>query len=681
MFLNCQLASPALQAANIAYNSRLIIALANKAISNKNALLVLPELALSGGFLGDLQQTQDLEDQIQHYLQDILLASGNWPKNFVLVLGTPWYEDHRCYNAAVAICHGEILAKSFLEQVPLAQQAAFTAGKQTAKELFILPIFGPYRPLKMALAVGADLALYQSDPEIDILIHISATPALDSNLAQEKLLLTHTALNGHTTLLHVNAALYCPASKYLTEANIYANEGGTVLADQTLTTLPYLHELFKLGNLQANDPDLLAKALTLSDNSSVTCDLLVPRMRSLAKRRAKALPQQHYQPLAKVYKACGGYFDLRAPKQRLIDVAPFLYQTQKAQAYSSTDKNSYYARLWERLALAILRRMTAVQSEVAVLGLSGGLDSTVALLAIYLAYKLDQRDVTKIHAYQLPGLGSSKKSHNNATALLQTLHIPERVISIVAACEQHFKDIEQDPNTFDAAYENTQARERTQILMDKANQLNGLVFGTGDLSEAALGWCTYNGDQMSMYNLNASIPKTMMPPLLAAFPTALSKLDCSDLDLAALTVRLNSIMQAEISPELLPLAKDGSLQQSTANSIGSYVLHDFFIYHLLDGEYTAEDLESLANLAFSEDNIQKLLAANYDYSPNSNVYACRTFPTAEINRALQICLKRIQSQQFKRNVAPDGINITHYNLADYCQFPSDLQSNLFLHRK
>lgn len=686
MFFNCQLASPALQAGNIAYNTRLIIALAQKAVEDKKTMLILPELAITGGFTGDLHCTQDMEDQVQHYLQDILLASAAWPKNFVLILGSPYYSEHRCFNAVLAINGGRIIAKSCAVNLPFEQQRVFAAGDRSELEIFLLPVFGPYRPVKVALCVGEDVATWQAQADVDVLVHVAAQVDLPENTALRRLALDNIAALQNSVVLHVNAGLYCPAGTYLTQAYYYANEGGETLIAQEADLLPYLHELYVHGDLEKYSREahneLFKTAVALSYECSVTADILVARLRSIAKKRADFLKGAHKSDKELKLTACDAYFDLRPPVRRVLDVAPYLYQERTKSPYAAYDsKQSFYEACWRKLATAVLRRLSAVGSQAAVLGLSGGLDSTVALLAIYLAYKMDGRDLDKIYAYQLPGLGSSKKSRNNASALIHILQLQERVISIVAACKQHFADIEQPEQVFDAAYENTQARERTQILMDKANQVNGLVFGTGDLSESALGWCTYNGDQMSMYNLNVSIPKTLMPPMLAALTPLLAKMGIEGLDVQALTDCLNSIMQAQISPELLPLAADGSLQQTTAAGIGSYVLHDFFIYHLLDGDYVKTDLINLAQLAFSSANIAKLQAMAYDYEPKSDVYACRTFAPEEIARVADICLKRLLSQQFKRNAAPDGINITKYNLTAYCRFPADLQANLFLHLK
>ena len=233
---------------------------------------------------------------------------------------------------------------------------------------------------------------------------------------------------------------------------------------------------------------------------------------------------------------------------------------------------------------------------------------------------------------------------------------------------------------YDVAFENAQARERTQILMDKANQVHGFVVGTGDLSEECLGFCTYNGDQMSMFNPNIGIPKSMMPPLLAAFPAWLKQFKTT-VSSAALQAALEAISAHAISPELLPLDAAGQQQQATQKQVGSYVLHDFFFYHLADANYCTDDLLTLAYLTFSPENIAALEKSALSFAPYSNVFACRTFSKEEIKATLAIFTKRYISQQFKRLPAPAGLNFTPFNLTSSWKIPADLACNPFFHQK
>ncbi|GHU96135.1 hypothetical protein FACS1894156_6830 [Bacteroidia bacterium] len=290
----------------------------------------------------------------------------------------------------------------------------------------------------------------------------------------------------------------------------------------------------------------------------------------------------------------------------------------------------------------LAKRWEHTGAKSMVVGVSGGLDSTLALLVCAKTADLLGYDRTRILAITMPGFGTSTRTQNNAQKLAYVLGVSFREISIADAAMQHFQDIGHNPLKRDIIYENTQARERTQILMDIANEVNGLVVGTGDLSELALGWTTYNGDQMSMYGVNAGVPKTLVRALVA---WVAQQMDVNTQNI------LTDVLETPISPELLPIDKAGKTVQKTEDIIGPYELHDFFLYHFLRSGSSPERLVFLAKQAFGKE-----------------------YTKETINKWLKVFLQRFFTQQFKRSAMPDGPKVGTINLSprgDW-RMPSDV---------
>ena len=274
-------------------------------------------------------------------------------------------------------------------------------------------------------------------------------------------------------------------------------------------------------------------------------------------------------------------------------------------------------------ATALARRIEHTRATTCVIGISGGLDSTLALLVTEKACHIAGKSNNDIIAITMPGFGTSGRTYNNAIKLMQNMGVSIKEISIKEACIQHFKDIEHDIDKHDITYENSQARERTQILMDIANQTNGIVIGTGDLSELALGWATYNGDHMSMYGVNASVPKTLMQHLVrhVAENSRNNEVKTTLLD----------IIDTPISPELIPADNNGNIKQKTEDLVGPYELHDFFLYHFIHNGFTPEKIFFMAKKAFEG-----------------------TYDSETIKKWLTTFMRRFFIQQFKRSCMPDG---------------------------
>jgi len=298
---------------------------------------------------------------------------------------------------------------------------------------------------------------------------------------------------------------------------------------------------------------------------------------------------------------------------------------------------------------ALAKRFEHTGLKKAVIGISGGLDSTLALLVVVKTFDMLKISRENIVTITMPGFGTTDRTYNNALDLCKYLGTDLREINIVPACLQHFKDIGHPVEQHDVTYENVQARERTQILMDLANKEGGLLIGTGDLSELALGWCTYNGDHMSMYSVNCSIPKTLVRYLVDYVADHESTPEISKI--------LIDILDTPVSPELLPKDKDGNITQKTEDIVGPYELHDFFLYHFMKHGASKERIEFLAKVAFKE-----------------------TYDDDVISKWLNKFMARFFTQQFKRSALPDGPKVGSISLSPRgdLRMPSDASYNGFL---
>ena len=299
-------------------------------------------------------------------------------------------------------------------------------------------------------------------------------------------------------------------------------------------------------------------------------------------------------------------------------------------------------------SMGLVKRLVHTSCKRVIIGISGGLDSTLALLVCVRAFDKLQLPRKGIIGVTMPGFGTTDRTHNNAVDLMNSLGVTSYEISIAKSVMQHFEDIGHDPNIHDITYENSQARERTQILMDLSNKFGGMVIGTGDLSELALGWATYNGDHMSMYGVNASVPKTLIKHLVFTIADELDEVSAKT---------LHDIVDTPISPELIPANENGEIEQKTEDLVGPYELHDFFLYYFLRHGFRPKKIRILANKAFEG-----------------------KFTDEVILHWLKIFCRRFFAQQFKRSCLPDGPKVGSCSLSprgDW-RMPSDAASALWL---
>ena len=351
----------------------------------------------------------------------------------------------------------------------------------------------------------------------------------------------------------------------------------------------------------------------------------------------------------------GNYFDKSDNLYHVIDVEVSdtnkfdrIYKEYPFVPSCDKERNVRCEEIFKIQASALARRLIQLNYPKCVLGISGGLDSTLAFLVIVEAYKMLGLDMKNIIGVTMPGFGTTGRTYNNACKFVREYGATLKEVSIKEGALLHMKDIGLDVNDRSVTYENIQARERTQILMDIANMENGFVIGTGDLSEAALGWCTYNGDHMSMYNVNCDIPKTLVRYLVSYV---------ADNTEGEKQKVLKDILDTPISPELLPPDQAGNILQQTESSIGPYVLHDFFLYHFLKYGATPKKIYFLAQYTFNG-----------------------KFDNETIKKWLKVFVKRFFTQQFKRNCVPDGVKVGSIGLSPRGDFrmPSDASYNIWL---
>jgi NAD+ synthase (glutamine-hydrolysing) len=386
-------------------------------------------------------------------------------------------------------------------------------------------------------------------------------------------------------------------------------------------------------------------------SSLIIADIDIEKIENL--RRADAHSNSTSGEFSIIETGSGYPTDFKAKLNRHIEAHPFV---------PSRDVDERCREILEIQTAGLATRLNHLQCKTAVIGISGGLDSTLALLVTALAFDKLGWSRDRIIGVTMPGFGTTSRTKNNATDLMDALGITSREVSVKAACEQHFKDIGHDPANHDVVYENSQARERTQILMDISNQTWGLVIGTGDLSELALGWATYNGDHMSMYGVNAGIPKTLVRSLVKwAAENRFEK----EKDI------LMDIVDTPISPELLPANEKGEIQQVTEDLVGPYELHDFFIYNFVRLGYAPEKIFFLAQKAFAP-------VISSDPVISSEVEKS-TYDDETIRKWLKTFMRRFFNQQFKRSCLPDGPAVGSVSLSPRgaWNMPSDACSVLF----
>ena len=631
-FIKVAAAIPAVQVANCTANIVAIEQLIKQASAKGVQILGFPELCITGYTCADLFHNQLLITQAEKALAELIQHTAQL--NIVTIVGLPIRIQNQLFNCAVVFQKGQILGVVPKKHLPnynefYEKRWFASASDTTTNELLICGQKVPF---------GEHL-LFES-PQVTFSIEICEdlwTPIPPSSidaLAGSHIIFNLSASNeliGKNTYLR---DLIKQQSARCLAGYVYASAG----FGESSTDL-----LFAGNGLIAENGVLLAKNERFSlEEQLIVSEIDVERLQHDRQKNSTFMQGLAHTELDT--RIITIPFELPKTTLKLtrsVYATPFVPTDERMSESCEEILNIQVNALATRLHHTHITHM--------VLGISGGLDSTLALLVC--ARTCDKLGLSRqnIIGITMPGFGTTDRTYQNATKLVTNLGATLREISIKDACNQHFKDIAHDPTLHNVTYENTQARERTQILMDVANQCNGLVIGTGDLSELALGWATYNGDHMSMYAVNNSIPKTLVRYLVryAASGETDKKAQATLLD----------IIDTPVSPELLPADENGLISQKTEDLVGPYELHDFFLYYMLRYGFAPAKIFYLATKAFAQ-----------------------TYDDACIKKWLKVFLKRFFAQQFKRSCMPDGPKVGSVNLSprgDW-RMPSDASSDLWL---
>ncbi len=645
-FFRIAAASPRIRVADVEANAQAIVAAVRAASARGVRALALPELNVTGYTCADLFLDRALVREAERAVALILDETRDLPVLFTV--GVPVACGGALYNCAAVCCAGALLGLTAKAHLPsygeFYERRWFTPAP--AEPIADVAFAGQRAPL------GARLVYACSDPgcaavrigvEICEDLWVAVPPSSDMALEGDALVVLNPSASDEVIgKAEYRRSLVCGQSARLYGAYAYADAS----EGESTTDMVFAGE-----NLIAENGALLARTALF------TCDMAVADVdldRLSAERRRSTTWESPHPSRATVveipfsYAPAGADASAAAPVlrsaleiDRVMPRAPFV-------PADHGDLAERCETIFGLQAAGLRTRLDHTGTSRAVIGLSGGLDSTLALLVTVRAFDALELPRTGILAVSMPGFGTTTRTKGNAQTLAEALGVDFREVPIHAAVEQHFRDIGHDPSVTDVTYENSQARERTQILMDLANARGGFVIGTGDLSELALGWATYNGDHMSMYAVNASVPKTLVRHLVRY---------AADVFGGVIADVLADILDTPVSPELLPPTGDGEIAQRTEDLVGPYELHDFFLYYLLRFGFAPGKIFRLACRAF---------AGVYD--------------RATIHRWLRVFYRRFFAQQFKRSCLPDGPKVGSVTLSprgDW-RMPSDASARLWL---
>lgn len=600
-FITVATATPQVAVADCEANARAILACINEMAAAHAKVMVLPELCITGYTCSDLFWQTKLLDEAEAALS--VIAEGSRQVDALIAVGMPLRVAGKLLNVAAILCRGKVLG--FVPKVNLPaynefyETRHFTSG---SADMGTVQFGGEEIP------VGTNL-LFSCENVVDLCVAaeicedlwVPNPPSVQHALAGASVICNLSASDEMVGKGSYRRDLVAGQSARLVCAYLYATAG----EGESTTDL-----VFGGQNLIAENGTVLAESTTFENEINVaTID--VQRLAS-ERRRMSTFPAAESKEYREISFALA---EEETKLARFFDADPFV----PSNADQLSDRCEEILNIQ---ALGLKKRLAHTHAKSAVVGISGGLDSTLALLVTARAFDMLGLPRKGIVAVTMPGFGTTDRTYNNAVAMIKSLGATFKEVPIAKAVMQHFADIDHDASIHDVTYENSQARERTQILMDIANQANGFVIGTGDLSELALGWATYNGDHMSMYAVNASVPKTLVRHLVRHYADT-----SADEVLAGV---LYDVLDTPVSPELLP-PEDGAISQKTEDLVGPYELHDFFLYQMLRMCFPPAKIYRVAKEAFAG-----------RYSNETILKWLRTF------------YWRFFSQQFKRSCLPDG---------------------------
>ena len=625
-FFRVACCSPEVTVAGCKFNEKQIIESVKKADSLVINLLVFPELCVTSSTCADLFFQDSLLENAKNSIVNI--AESTKKTSVLFAVGCPIQYENSLYNCAVLIFAGKILAiipkTNISSSFEKNETRYFVSGKNLPNNSFI-----QIENYSEKIPFGTDILISHLDTKIgtEISDDLFAVQNPSSELALNGALIIANLSASNEIVGRANSRKIQvqSQSEKLCCAYLYANAN----KGESTTNL-----IFSGHNLIAENGKLLTESELFSDEL-IIADIDIELLKNQRKKMNSS-----FQIGKKDFRIIET--EKTAKKKKSLFSVVKLYREISPYPFIPSDKTDLDIRCKEIVAMlshALAKRLKHTRTTSAVLGLSGGLDSTLALLLTYEAFKICNLDYEDIIAITMPCFGTTDRTYKNACNMAKSMGVTLKEISIEKAVRQHFEDIGQDENNHDVTYENSQARERTQILMDVANQCCGLVIGTGDMSELALGWATYNGDHMSMYGVNSSVPKTLVRHLVSWFSEQV-KGPLSDV--------LKDILETPVSPELLP-PKDGVISQCTEELVGPYDLHDFFLYYFVRWGFTKEKIKFLAHQAFDIQQREK-------GKPT-------LFTKDKIDKWIDVFYRRFYSQQFKRSCLPDGVKIGSVGLS------------------
>ena len=626
-FVKTAAITPKIKVADPEYNAGEIIRRMNEAVKQGAKLIVFPELCLTGYTCNDLFLQELLLRRAREQLKRIAEATEG--QDALVFVGLPFAKDHKLYNVAAAIQDGEVLAflpKSFIPSYAEFYEARyFTPGDGELDNVWFDGEEVPFGTQILFEADGMDGLTVGCEICEDF--WVPNPPSTSHAMAGATVIVNLSASNETVGKDKYREMLVSSASARLICGYVYASAGEGESSQDLV---------FGGQNIIAENGVVLKQAKRFV-SETVYAEIDVHRLQMERRRMNTFRPGKDD-------------FYLVIPF-RVTETETVLTRTFSSRPFVPPDETERSRRCEEILSIqsyGLKKRYEHTGSRTAVIGVSGGLDSTLALLVTVRAFDLLGKDRKDILAVTMPCFGTTGRTYDNACKLAETLGTTLREVDIRESVTAHFRDIGQDMEEHDVTYENGQARERTQVLMDIANKQGGLVIGTGDMSELALGWATYNGDHMSMYAVNAGVPKTLVRHLVRYYADV-----CGETELKAV---LFDVLDTPVSPELLP-PKDGVISQKTEDLVGPYELHDFFLYYMLRCGFEPAKVFRLAKLSF---------AGEYEEET--------------IRKWIKIFYRRFFAQQFKRSCLPDGPKVGSVAVSPRgdLRMPSDASAALWM---
>ena len=628
-FIKVAAATPAIRVADPARNAAACVKLAEEAAELGVELLVFPELCLTGATCGDLLAHERLVNGARDALIDYAKETASL--DLVSVIGLPVALGDQLYDCSAVVCGGAVLGLVSKAHLTPAERRVFSAPPA---EVLVTDILGDGSFVQMGVK---QLFVCSSLPTLRFCVEVggdrcAATPPTAEAVSAGAVVICNPSATPEIIGAESARLLTARARSASSLCGYILAEAGE--GESTTDGVYGGHRVICEGG------EVLAEGKPFADGALTVTELDLQRL--IRDRRVGGFDTA----------ACGhcveNYFDLAVEDTELtrpMNPHPFLPADPALRP-------AHCERILDIQAHALKKRITAAWAKKLVLGISGGLDSTLALLVTVRALDLLGRPRTDVIAVTMPCFGTTGRTKNNATVLCEELGVDFRTVHIFDSVNQHFRDIGHDPSVRDVTYENAQARERTQVIMDIANDEGGMVIGTGDLSELALGWATYNGDHMSMYGVNGGVPKTLVRELTAHVAAS-----AREKGNAKLAEALYDILGTPVSPELLPADGEGKIAQKTEDLVGPYELHDFFLYYLLRYGFTPAKLFRMARYALGE-----------------------TYGDETILKWLEVFHRRFFTQQFKRSCLPDGPAVFDVGVSPRggLAMPSDAVSALWM---